>query len=494
MSLKILQELSSVVTKDVKKDLFKSTKKGSKTDQLIKTIVSDGSIDEEALSAKIYSNSLTGRSFDMLKSRAKEQLINAIFQLDTKKRFKSSFDRAYYTACKELLAGLILLRQNRENAGLQLIKHSLQISKKHYFTEFTFQSLKILRYFSSFSGSRINFRNYNKQLEETLNVLKIESMSDQLNQQIILHFGSSAASQIDLDIFLKKCYEKAQTLNQECDTYSTRMNMYRIGIHYFDSIKKYENLIMLAEKCEQYLNRNPHLIQKVRIGEMNLNKLYGSLHLRNLKDGIKYAQKCESLFNYGSLNFLIFNEYYFLLCLHTNEPQRAESIYYSVIQHSGFSNYPQRSIEKWKIFEAFLHYTLPESNDKNKKFNTARFVNEVPIFSKDKAGYNFSIIIAQIILLIKNKDYESVVMRSDSLKLYAARYIKKEKSPRSYYFLKMLQVMIKYDFDPVKTEKIAAKFFDKLKATRLGEQNELETLEVIPYDLLWPKLLDQLRN
>ena len=39
---------------------------------------------------------------------------------------------------------------------------------------------------------------------------------------------------------------------------------------------------------------------------------------------------------------------------------------------------------------------------------------------------------------------------------------------------------------------IANKFFIKLKESQLGLQSELETLEVIPYDALWPEILMKL--
>ena len=52
--------------------------------------------------------------------------------------------------------------------------------------------------------------------------------------------------------------------------------------------------------------------------------------------------------------------------------------------------------------------------------------------------------------------------------------------------------MIQYDFEPKKTAQIANKFFVKLKESHLGEQSEVETLEVILYDLLWPEILQKL--
>ncbi len=128
----------------------------------------------------------------------------------------------------------------------------------------------------------------------------------------------------------------------------------------------------------------------------------------------------------------------------------------------------------------------------HRKFNVAKFINEVPLFSKDKAGYNLSIIIAQIVLSLKLDDYTKILDKAESIKTYAARYIRKEKNPRSYYFLKMITVMIRYEFEPKKTAQIAEKFFQKLKASHLGGQSELETLEVLPYDLLWPEVLQRM--
>jgi hypothetical protein len=375
-----------------------------------------------------------------------------------------------------------------------MVKHSLVISQKHHFTEFALQALKVLKYFSSFSGSSSKYSHYSLMINQTFDILKTELESDDINQRIIIQFSISAASKHEHQELIKESYSRTISLNAIHDTYSTRMNMYRVGIHYFDSINDYKSLIDLADDCESYLYSNPHLLQNVRLGEMNLNKLYGSLHLRNLDAGKIYAERCKKLFNYGSLNWLIFSEYYFLLCLHTDNQKMAAEIFNHVIQHPGFKNYPERSREKWRIFEAFLNYYQSSTKENSRHFNTNRFVNEVPIFTKDKAGYNLSIIIAQVILLIKKGDFEKVIDKADSLKLYASRYIRKEKSPRSYYFLKMLLVMIKYDFDAAKTEQIASKFYDKLKSTQLGEQHELETLEVIPYDLLWPKLLRQINT
>jgi len=496
MSIKNLQEISSLVTNYTKKNRFveivEEDEGESKYLQLIRGLGEKSWQNEEEAIQGIYGKQLGDKTFAMLKTRAKERLVNMIFQLDTQKRFKSSYDKAYFLTCKNLLAGTVLLIQGRLKSGEEQLKLALTTSRKYYFTDLSIVSLRFLRNINSFSGSKQTFGKYNSEIKLVMKTLQAELEAEELNQELILEVVASVELKDNWIEKVKHNYEELQKIVEKYDTYSTRLNMYRVGIRYFDSIYDYKNAIRLASECEYYLKSNPHLIQRVRLGEMNLNKLYGSLHLRDYINGSEYAKTCMTLFNPGTLNWLIFLEFYFLLCLHTQNHEQAVEIYLQVINHPSFNGYPPQNKEKWKIFESFLIYTLPEQDKMNRKFNIPKFLNEVPLYSKDKAGYNLSIIIAQTILSLKIGDYEKIVERAEALKLYANRYIKKEKNPRSYYFIKMLLVMIQYDFDPKKTEQIANKFFIKLKESQLGMQSELESLEVIPYDLLWPEILKKL--
>jgi hypothetical protein len=223
---------------------------------------------------------------------------------------------------------------------------------------------------------------------------------------------------------------------------------------------------------------------------MYLNILYSSLHLRDFKTGTNAANQCQKLFNIGNLNWLIYLETYFLLCLQTNHYPKAKRIWTEVIKNKNFDSYPLDRKEKWKMYEAYLNYIYIDDDLNIKKFNLYKFLNEVPIYSKDKAGYNVSILIAQILLLLKESEYDKIISRAESLKMYVSRHVKRENSPRTYYFLKMLLVMIKYDFDPDKTKQIAQKFQDRMEEK--GAKGEIEEMEIIPYDTLWKQVLNML--
>ncbi len=371
MSIKNLQEISSLVTDFTKKNRFVEVVDddgdGAKYLQLIKGL-GNGSwqSDDEAIE-DIYGKKLGNKTFDMLKSRAKERLINMIFQLDTQKKFKSSYDKAYYSTCKNLLAGAILLLQNRRNSGEEHLKLALSIASKYFFTDFSIVALRQLKYFSSFSGSRKQFKKYQDELNKQLEILNAESEVENLNQEIILEIVLSVAHKDEITNKSKVSYKKIQEIVSKFDTYTTRLSMYRVGLRYYENIDDYGNAIKLAAECEEYLNSNPHLIQKVRLGEMNLHKLNGSLHLRDYENGSNYAATCMTLFNKGTLNWLIFLEYYFLLCLHTKNYKKALEIYHQVIDDPVFKVYPAQSKEKWKIFESFLNYVIPAGTPGAKK-------------------------------------------------------------------------------------------------------------------------------
>ncbi len=498
MSIKILQEISSLVTDFTKKNRFVAVVEAEEGEtkylQLMRGLGKGGWENEEEAIQDIYNKDLGIKTFEMLKSRAKERLVNMIFQLDTQKRFKSSYDKAYFSACKNLLAGVILKNQNKQSSGNEQLKLALITARKFYFTDLMITALRLLRYASSFSGSKKKFLQYDSELKNATHTLNAELLAEELDQKIILEIVTSMATKDELVETARQSYIRLKNVVKSHDTYTTRLSMYRIGLRYFENSDDYKNAIKLADECEGYLHANPHLIQKVRLGEMNLHKLSGSLHLRDYENGSRYAATCMTLFNPGTLNWLIFLEYHFLLCLHTKNYSKANEIYRQVIGHPSFKVYPPQSKEKWKIFESFLNYAIPSKGTASKNFNVSRFLNEVPIFSKDKAGYNLSIIVAQVLLSLNIGDYNKILDKAEPLKIYASRYISKERNPRSYYFIKMLLVMVKYDFDAKKTAQIANKFFTKLKDAHLGLQSELETLEVIPYDVLWPEILTKLET
>ena len=115
--------------------------------------------------------------------------------------------------------------------------------------------------------------------------------------------------------------------------------------------------------------------------------------------------------------------------------------------HPKYKSLYDSQSEDWLINEAFIHYFIsigkinlndfPEEAT-IKKFRLAKFLNELPTFSKDKRGNNIPILIVQLMYMLNRSQYGAVIDRVDALNMYCSRYLKKDETFRSNCFIKML--------------------------------------------------------
>lgn len=158
--------------------------------------------------------------------------------------------------------------------------------------------------------------------------------------------------------------------------------------------------------------------------------------------------------------------------------------------------------QAWLIKEAYVQF-LAElgyvdqdiiDNTEAKKFRINKFLNEVPMYSADKTGQNVSILIIQLLWLIKDKKLDQVIEKLESLNQYTYRYLKNDDTYRYNCFIKMLLRIPKGNFHPFLTTKYTEDLYKKLKAkeSKLAEFS-LE-VELIPYEDLWEMTMTMLGN
>jgi hypothetical protein len=497
MSIKILYEISSLVTKkQVGSHLLvpenEDFETGLKYQRLIEGLTRQSWESDDEARQDLYGQKAGAKTFEMLKSRAKERLISMIFMSENQKNFTSTLDKAYFNCCKAFLTGVLLFNKSKLSSGHDQLKGALKLAR-----EFQFHSLEILilgqlRKLASFTGSEKLYYKYLQELRHVHDIVKAELEAEDLDFELQVFLVKSVQISSDWLKILENNYSKMILLKETFSTNSIIHSYYRIAIRYFQAKEDYKRAIELCEELQKYYVDNPRFFVKLKVARAVLNKLYCALYLKDYKAGNDYAKECELYIEEDSLNWLIFKENHFLLCMHTAQFAKASEIYNQVLQNPTFSSYPTANIEKWRIYEAYLEYaTQLDPLVNRRKFNISKFLNEVPVYSKDKSGYNLSIIISQILLSIKTHDLSRVIDRAEPLKIYLSRYVKKDRNPRSYYFLKMLEVMIRYEFSAEKTEQIADKFFQKLLQS--GHSGP-ESSEVIPYEWLWTDLLGRLRE
>ncbi len=184
------------------------------------------------------------------------------------------------------------------------------------------------------------------------------------------------------------------------------------------------------------------------------------------------------------------------MSLHSRGFERAVTILNETINHARFEFLPENVKEIWRIYEAFVQCLVLAGKaaavNNMQKLKIAKFINDTPIFSKDKSGINIAIIVIKLLLLIQERRFSQVLDEVEGVEQYCYRHLRGENVQRSYYFLKMLLHIPNSGFDPALSRTKAERYLKKLNDTPLQVANQTHEIEVVPYEILWEIAIESL--
>jgi hypothetical protein len=109
-------------------------------------------------------------------------------------------------------------------------------------------------------------------------------------------------------------------------------------------------------------------------------------------------------------------------------------------------------------------------------------MSELPVYHKDKAGYNASLFFLQYLIHASSGNPNALIDRSDAMTKYVNRYFHGLHDTNLYAFLKTLLILTNSDFDVEKTKKRSKRYIEQF--TAFGREKVDET-QVLPFDMMW---------
>ncbi len=461
--------------------------------------VKDGlyNTDEEAARA-LCNTDPTDKKYLMLKSRVRNRLLNTLFFLDNSSA--SEYEQAVLQCNRNLMAAKVLLMNGARDAGESLLRSTLTMAEKFEITDVTLNCLLSLRYSASFAGNVAEFELFRRRFAEVSQVFALECKAEEYFQILALPFSRSHTKRPELAGVALQYVEEIEQERKKYSSFKLELVFFRLKVIAGQIGMDHDYVLKACEEAEIYQSKKKHLFAKIRLGEIAVYRMSAYLHLGRFEDGKAAADGSIRYFGDGSLNWVIYLETYFLLCMHTGNYVQASQIYDKVSSHPRFANVDETRKEKWRIFEAFLRYMLNGRIDAaagevaETQFRLMKFLNEVPNYSKDKRGLNIAIIILQVLFLLDRRDFDGIISKAEALKVYCSRYLKQDENYRSNCFLKMMLMMEKKGFKYESTSKITERYYHLLKESRGDFQNgSLHSMEIIPYEQLWATILGKLQ-
>lgn len=430
----------------------------------------------------VYGTSKSDPRYKMLKSRLKDKVLKSVLLLDVDDTFNSETTKAYYECITFNLQIEILIKINGTTKLIHdLIKENHYAAHKHKFYDILKNlSYYLMSYYTIIGDDKL-FVIEEKKYLHYIDLAQKEQIARSLYFRTAIMFQNNKP----INEFILKNVESNLNLLYKL---KDELKIIDIDFYYiFLALEFYynsSNIIKLFEICDaadDLINKNLNNVPKLRKNIILIYRIKGLFFLKRYNPAINLITSLPVfLKNDNYTNWLRLKELEFKLFLNTNDQSSALNTYETVKNKSSDLIVDKR-IEKWKIYHAYLIFMDNYLNKGDYKFNLARFLNDVPVNSKDKSGFNFAIRVIEIFFYAARKQYNLVFAKMEGLRVYRSRYLNDNTYKRNHLFLSLLLKAEKSGFDSKIMKEADWKEVELLK----GRNNFIADWEIIPYETLW---------
>lgn len=498
--MKRIIELVQIATKTKLKHLeilgLPSTKK-TKVYELYEGIIEGRFQTDEEAAMYFYNKGPSHQSYLNLKTKLRKKLFNTILFIDTAPNYYQEYQRIMYAIPKKLVVLNLLGSRGFYEHTIPSLKKLLAQALKIELTDASIEILRRLRnYYGTLNFNPSLFQQYETQLNQQVELLKkeifVEGLFFRYNQNFMVQKTPKEKQKEEVIKYSEQLTGFISPVN------TTKIIFYsaliEIGKHM--SLYNFKEVIKVSDLTISLLLEKDFL-KPQSIIVILFQKIICLIQLKEYSQGKKALEELFTYLQEGKYNWFKGQELKMYLLLHTKNYQEAYSIFSEVFSHKKFKKIlSTANQETWEIFKAYLHFLIelghiqPIEKDTNfKKFRINRFINTVPTYSKDKRGANIAILVIQIIFSIHQKKYDLMIDRIDAINKYGSRHLRKGENFRSNCFIKMLLEIPKASFHRVAAERKAEPFVRKLSKASLEVANQTHSIEILPYEDLWPMVI-----
>ena len=504
--MKELRELVTVVTRHKIKSIkmlgvsLPASSKVMKLYHGISSGVFDS--DEEAIHALYGGDQVSARnSYSKLKYDLKRRLLNTLFFIDQKQSQQTAYERAFYNCYREFTAARFLLRRGARKIAIEILAKTWKKAKQIELTPVILESLQLLRHHHGvILGDRRKFYQYHKHIQYYQELYLEEIRADGYIEELLSHYVIDKSTK-------KHYYEMAEKYQLFLEQTLTRVSSKKLQHRKrFLSVAKnmivndYESTVKECAEAIRYFHGFKN-IPEAYIRPYLYQLVVSYIQLAKYQKGEEAVKQLLKMLEEGQSNWFKGMELYCTLALHSKSYYKALGLWRQCSRHPKFRRLYPSVREPWYIIEAFVHYTyktgkIPEACPEleRSRFRLTKFLNEVPVFARDKRGYNIPILIIQILFLLQQGDHDAVNERLDAISRYALRHFHRGEHYRTNCFIKMLVQLPRCFFRRKDLEKRTAAYYHQLQNVPLHLAQEAHEIEIIPYEDLWELVLESLKR
>ncbi len=501
--MEVLRELVRIITK-VKLRSIRKLGFPLETDNRLADLyklIEAGTADGEIAPALTGKKAKSG-TFRRLKADLTDRLIGSLFLVDLSLPSYNNRQRAYFEVHKNWAAVKILLGKNARKAAIDLSTQTLRQALRYEFNDIAYDIVRNLRlHYGTVAPGYQKYQEYDELFRRLQQIVQAETLAEDIYTRFIIEYVRKKAGREELIKEVRRSHQSLAPYTARFDSYSLHLytGLLEMGIHTASS-----EYATADEDCDQvitFFEAKPY-VASVPLQIAYYQKLLCHFQLQRFTEVETFVSRGLELLQEGAYNWFKFQVTYLILALHTKQYEVAFQVFKRVTGHSRFRSQNAEITEYWRVLEAYLHFLLeigelPAAQDDAQftKFRLGRFLNQTPLFSRDKRGVNVSILIIQILLLVARGRYGNTYDKIDAMEQYARRHLFTQDTLRSYYFVKALLELPKNSFHREAVQRKAAKHLKRLESFPLETATQRTFItEILPFEQQWHYAIQFLSN
>lgn len=485
-------------------DLFNSkVELPQKTKKLFEGILKGEITNEEEGLLSIYNNKTKNKNFSKLQSRLKTRLLNTLFFLDFARTSQSEMYKAKYHVAKNTHLVTILSERNQRQNALSLARKTLTKADKFEMTDYSLiLARSLFTHYSIYEPNKSKRKNLNEKIIALERTQTAELLAERHynNASYIYLTKKTKFGKEELDK-MKAYSNELMQLQSHITSFSFNLYTYNIITSYYILSEQYELAIKYCTKALEFFDNKPYQDNMSKWSFRN-SLILSYIGQRKYSLAEEYTKANFEILPQNTYNWYMQCNYHYILLSSQGKFQELYPLILNVTKSKNYKKFILQN-EYWNVIEAYVNFlirmdkidpNLETSGRKLRPFSLARFLNDVPKFSKDKRGLNISILIIQFLFLLMDRKFSKLIDRLDAIKQYSYRYLKNDETYRANLFIKMLLKVADAGFHPVAAQRYTKEMHAKLLSSTPSANFQSAEIEVIPYEKLWEIVIEILEK
>lgn len=473
---------------------------GSPLVQLAKIVLDGEELSDEECMHRIYGKKNKSAYF-RVKQRLKD-IISYIVTIEYDIPRIATKDTSNMKVSHDFFFARALHSRQKFKEATEVLEKSINRAIKFGHSDIVFlQARSILYIVGSSHFNKYKFQKYTKLLDKYLNIYQWEIKAEQYYLDLQrTHVLSVSYSSKEYSNRAKKYIKELEKAN-DIDSNQFLYNLNRIKYSLYESTKDYNNAYILLDRMIKSYEKSP-ITTDSELYNTYVRYVFTLIQMGRLDDAINFCKSRISRIPQGTNSDYRIKLYLIKAYIYKGNYKEAIILVTKLLNLNAYKYTSSYYKEIYPAINGYLQLVidsgvagdLKEYAETLPEFRLAKFLNNTPVYSKDKRGFNISIILLHIAYLLKRKDYNSIIDRIDSLSQYAYRYLRKDDTLRNNCMIKMVVQMAKADFHPVRTERYVAELKKQMMKAPLYGSGENVEIEMIPFEVLWEIMMKSLED